>query len=371
MGSVLGKTTLGPWNDLVAQVAQVSADAQLVIDQVGNQSADQAQTTAKSLVGNYAVRVLSKEDAVEIGTSLDAIKVALLARFGTTGRVVFKQVFEGSGTDTDTDTDTDTGADAKPVRICAGQIRLADEIGVTIEKGLQRVTNEDDQMAAEKEIISALSKPLFQGVITKLSADECGDQIKDAVGRRISTIINKAIKPLQSFTVTRKVRANPATPNQVDHQARSQEVPSLFVQAAKKADFRQFSDDALANVVSSTVFKDQESLNTFARTSPLEGLASWTARHINILESTQKQDFAQALLAHRPEALPLVLALMEPQDLQDFLNHADFVGQFAQALLGPKKFRVIKQPNRTIRQFSRTIKHLQSIRQAKVRMLLW
>lgn len=71
MGSVLGKTTLGPWNDLVAQVAQVSADAQLVIDQVGNQSADQAQTTAKSLVGNYAVRVLSKEDAVEIGTSLD------------------------------------------------------------------------------------------------------------------------------------------------------------------------------------------------------------------------------------------------------------------------------------------------------------
>ena len=175
MGSVLGKTTLGPWNDLVAQVAQVSADAQLVIDQVGNQSADQAQTTAKSLVGNYSVRVLSKEDAVEIGTSLDAIKVALLARFGTTGRVVFKQVFEGMGTD------TDTGTGAKPVRICAGQIRLADEIGVTIEKGLQRVTNEDDQMAAEKEIISALSKPLFQGVITKLSEKECGDQIKDAV----------------------------------------------------------------------------------------------------------------------------------------------------------------------------------------------
>ncbi len=197
MGAVLGKTTLGPWNDLVAQVAQVSADAQLVIDQVGNQSADQAQTTAKSLVGNYSVRVLSKEDAVEIGTSLDAIKVALLARFGTTGRVVFKQVFEGSGTDTGTDTDTGTGA--KPVRICAGQIRLADEIGVTIEKGLQRVTNADDQMAAEKEIISALSKPLFQGVITKLSEKECGDQIKDAVGRRIPTIINKAIKPLQSF----------------------------------------------------------------------------------------------------------------------------------------------------------------------------
>jgi len=211
MGAVLGKTTPGLWNDLVAQATQVSADAQLVIDQVGNQSADQAQTTAKSLVGNYSVRVLSKEDAVGIGTSLDAVKVALLARFGATGRAVFKQVFEN----TDTGTDTDTGADAKPVRIYAGQIRLADEIGVTIEKGLQRVTNADDQMVAENEILSALGESLFQGVIAKLSADECDDQIKDAVGRRIPTIINKAIKPLQSFTVTHKVRTNSATTNQV------------------------------------------------------------------------------------------------------------------------------------------------------------